>query len=795
MVTLITLGTVAQTSLPLWQAQQIYFNNPIFWLGGFLPLPGLPIALGVMTASLILHLTTKPLTFLKLGSWLAHVGVIILVFSGLAAIMGLKSGYVMAPLNQPTSLWQAESPDPAQPPGAWPVRDALPFTMTLLAFEKEIHPGTTIPARFASDVVITPIGGVPFDAHITMNAPLHVQGYTIYQSSYLEQPDRPVTSIFAVVYDRTRILPYVATAILGLGLLLHLLLRSRLFASLVVFALCLASPLSHADTWDAMGTVPLQHQGRVKPLVTVADVVVPFIQGTDSADNLQTLTTWLLSPTTLTHAPQVIVADTALRQHLKLPDVPANRYALADIVTALVPLQPTVNALRAQDPAKLAGYQKNMLTLVERAETALDIARTFALLQRDFHMTPVLAKALDIPEGSASAAHILAQNDKLIAATQTMASRAKPTQTDAAVFQLAAQLRALQPEQPNTLLRFIPPAHGSSEWLSPWQAVRQQAQLDEPQAAALAQWEEFIAHPMPSTIPTTMAVPPWRLKVESAIIHYPPISWSLVPLGLALVAAFVTPRWARHLNAAGFILLSIGLIARVVILNRPPVATLYESVIFVAWFLALASLLLHTRQRPLSVLSGSMALLLVAISHGLTQGHDTMGMLPAVLNTNFWLATHVLMITGGYGASLLVGLMGLYVLFRPSLNAQNNLHTLILTALAFTATGTLLGGIWAGQSWGRFWGWDPKENGALILTLFLIGLAHARQLKPVPHRAIATVAALTPSVVALSWFGVNLLNVGLHSYGFTNGLAYGLALFCGLNISLVAFLNIQRIRP
>jgi ABC-type transport system involved in cytochrome c biogenesis permease subunit len=254
----------------------------------------------------------------------------------------------------------------------------------------------------------------------------------------------------------------------------------------------------------------------------------------------------------------------------------------------------------------------------------------------------------------------------------------------------------------------------------------------------------------------------------------------------------------------GWGLLGLGLVVRMVILGRPPVATLYESVLFVAWG-SLGLAMLFRRSSGAILPAGILvALGLSVVSHGLTQGQDTMGMLTAVLDTNFWLATHVLTITGGYAASLLVGGLALWALLQRATLAKREARRkalrvmahLTLWAMLLTATGTLLGGIWASQSWGRFWGWDPKENGALILTLWLVMVMHLRFLKPCPTRWMLVAAASTPVVVALSWFGVNLLGVGLHSYGFATGLAGGLALFCaGYGSVVIGLMVFDRVKP
>jgi ABC-type transport system involved in cytochrome c biogenesis permease subunit len=94
--------------------------------------------------------------------------------------------------------------------------------------------------------------------------------------------------------------------------------------------------------------------------------------------------------------------------------------------------------------------------------------------------------------------------------------------------------------------------------------------------------------------------------------------------------------------------------------------------------------------------------------------------------------------------------------------------------LCFTFLGTMLGGIWADQSWGRFWGWDPKENGALLIILWTAITLHARLAGYIKDFGVAVFAIIGTMVVMLSWFGVNLLGVGLHSYGFTEGLVINL---------------------
>jgi ABC-type transport system involved in cytochrome c biogenesis permease subunit len=160
-------------------------------------------------------------------------------------------------------------------------------------------------------------------------------------------------------------------------------------------------------------------------------------------------------------------------------------------------------------------------------------------------------------------------------------------------------------------------------------------------------------------------------------------------------------------------------------------------------------------------------------------------MLVAVLNSNFWLATHVTTITMGYAAACVGGLLGHIWLIQAVLGTNSPVldktykTTLGILGVALTLTflGTNLGGIWADQSWGRFWGWDPKENGALMIVLWTALLFHAKEAKMIGPLGLAVGAVIGMMVVMWAWFGVNLLNVGLHSYGFTSGVATSLIIY------------------
>jgi len=274
--------------------------------------------------------------------------------------------------------------------------------------------------------------------------------------------------------------------------------------------------------------------------------------------------------------------------------------------------------------------------------------------------------------------------------------------------------------------------------------------------------------------------------------------------GLAfLVALMSVPFRGRWTYRAAFILLVIALIphtysivARMVIMGRPPVTNLYSTFVFVSWMCALIGLVVEYFQRNrlglITASSMGLALLMTAARFG-SEG-DTMGVMVAVLDSNFWLATHVVTISIGYAGCSASALLGHIFLLQainrpadhPSLKETDNaVYGAQAFGLIFTYLGTMLGGVWADQSWGRFWGWDPKENGALVIVLWSAILFHARVGRMIGPRLFAAGSVLGMIAVLCAWIGVNLLGVGLHSYGFTSGLARGLAIISAFEIVFV----------
>jgi cytochrome c-type biogenesis protein CcsB len=333
-----------------------------------------------------------------------------------------------------------------------------------------------------------------------------------------------------------------------------------------------------------------------------------------------------------------------------------------------------------------------------------------------------------------------------------------------------------------------------------------------------------------------------------------------------LLTFTVAPNLSESLRRSAFYLVIVaglvhtfGLIFRMALEGRPPVTNLYSSAIFIGWGTMVLGLILERIYRVGigSVVASLAGFVTLMIAHNLALGGDTMEMLRAVLDTNFWLATHVVVITLGYASTFAAGLLAILYIFlgvftpllsqklgaasrassSPALAAAKTaepvraaktlsatlvvpdgqgradrqvaaalpsrienqespmalgqalttmVYGIVCFATLFSFVGTVLGGIWADQSWGRFWGWDPKENGALLIVIWNAIILHVRWGNLVGDRGIMNLAVFGNIVTSFSWFGVNMLGIGLHSYGFMDAAFKWLMIFIASQLVVIA---------
>ncbi len=267
----------------------------------------------------------------------------------------------------------------------------------------------------------------------------------------------------------------------------------------------------------------------------------------------------------------------------------------------------------------------------------------------------------------------------------------------------------------------------------------------------------------------------------------------LLTMGLRwFLKIFEVPSWVlKTASISSLICTGLGLLymimaisMRCYIMWRPPVGNLYDTIIFICT-VAVAVLLLieyFTKEGIAATLAPLMGLALVLLARRFEVGDakDHMDPLVAVLNSNYWLTTHVITITMGYAAGLMTAFLSMTYILLSGLGLGSNLKKLLkmVTTAAYgglcltlflSLVGTVLGGIWANDSWGRFWGWDPKENGALMIVLWSLIMLHARFGGIIRDWGFHLASLFMACIVSFSWWHVNFLGEGLHNYGFTSG--------------------------
>ena len=258
-----------------------------------------------------------------------------------------------------------------------------------------------------------------------------------------------------------------------------------------------------------------------------------------------------------------------------------------------------------------------------------------------------------------------------------------------------------------------------------------------------------------------------RRKKEENLTHYSLFNQYWTSIGIFTV---------------GILIQGYGFMLRMQISGRPPVTNMYESVVWVGFGIAAIALLfeLTTRARYYLLAAAPLSVVCLVLADRLPAVLDArIEPLVPVLRDNFWLSVHVPTITLSYASFALAlalghGAMG-YYLFAPqakeSINYLSRLNYRVLQlGVLLLTTGIILGGIWAHFSWGRFWGWDPKETWALIALLCYLAPLHGRLVGWIGNFGINVASIVSFNAVLMAWYGVNfVLGTGLHSYGFSTG--------------------------
>lgn len=282
-----------------------------------------------------------------------------------------------------------------------------------------------------------------------------------------------------------------------------------------------------------------------------------------------------------------------------------------------------------------------------------------------------------------------------------------------------------------------------------------------------------------------------KVNLEVHYNHFHPFRWAYILYMLASIMVLLVwtmnkpslMKYAWVLASLGFVLHTYGFGVRMYLMDRAPVTNMYETVVWMSWgailFAAILEIIYKYRFIFFAGTLGAMVALIVADSAPAVLDPALIP-LQAVLRSNYWLTVHVMTITISYAAFFLAFVLGdiglIYYIrgeekYQDKLKAiANSIYRSMQIGIAFLAPGIILGGIWADYSWGRFWGWDPKETWALIALLGYLAVLHGRLGGWFRNFGMIAAGVVTFSLVIMAWYGVNfVLAAGLHSYGFGAG--------------------------
>lgn len=619
------------------------------------------------------------------------------------------------------------------------------------------------------------------------------------------------------------------------------LLLALLLSATTVFAADVPlSVLRDKEVVSTFATIPVQEAGRLKPLDTLARYRLLRFAGkrtigfqnpeTNKKDYLSAME-WLLvtwfRPELSQTIPLFIVDNSAAITEIGVSTESKgkrDRYSYNEILPARQTLMSKMREYQEIDSKKRTAVQSMIANLgvnfldYEMLITHFDFVRKISEDMKS--MPPEIIKAM---EGKPSRMTELLP--AVMAHVKAHPEAAAPMQNPWMMNVMRAALGAMMSGNQELSMRlFPPPAKDIEPWHGPGWIIMGAVQGKEPTAADLnwlKQYEElYLALPdsakfkasVTSLANNIRAAAAERgeakyVNLEESYLRADYFYWALICFFLGLIMLSITwaspeSGWASLLRGGAWVALSIatvlctlGIVIRCIIMQRPPITTLYETIIFITATAAIFGLIAEALTRKhygllIAAVAGTAGMFL-SIRFETGDGQDTMQQLQAVLITNFWLATHVPLINLGYSAAMVSAIISMTYLvkrlFGSIQGGDDSARSLTRMAYGFVGAGlflslvgTILGGIWANYSWGRFWGWDPKENGALMIVLMCLIILHARLGGYIREIGLHACNIITGMITVFSWFGVNQLGVGLHAYGFTDGVWFWLSMFWAL---------------
>ncbi len=712
------------------------------------------------------------------------------------------------------------------------------YSLKLIDFRHDLYVGTNTPKNFSSEVqLLDAAHNVDRRVKIWMNNPLRYGGDTIYQASFDRENSR--LTILQVVTNTGWMIPYVACMLVATGMLAHFGMMFFRFSQrqtapttdaenhslgyllthwrspavwvpaliLFVFASWVMGkarvPKLPATTMQVhqFGALPVAYDGRVKPMDTMARNTLTVLSGREKLDDESKTPaiTWLLDLITNSPASDqhrcIRIDNLEVLDFLGLQRRDGFRYSRAEVLE---------HRNQCAQQAKLASaVPKNERTLVQQKFIELgDKIVLMDILRASFASPMINTESLDAMEVgfqrldrqiallNQSGPHVVPPADATTGQWQTMLEAERNL--------IVQRVQKKEVNEATVALRTLLEAYRSAdvqkfngELVAYRKIVEQRSDEDAKVSAELTAAGQLGERKEAERLRFA------RVQFEAFFNHFNPF---VLAMSLYLVAFILAAGswlgWMTLLNRSAnwlliftFALHTFALVARVYISGRPPVTNLYSSAVFIGWGAVLFALVSERiyRYGLGNLLAAVVGFPTLFIAYNLAGDGDTFSVLQAVLDTQFWLATHVVCITLGYATTLLVGTLGAaYLLMTRVTHRLDDLQRQQLVrmmygtlcfATFFSFIGTVLGGLWADDSWGRFWGWDPKENGALMIVLWNALVLHARWGGLIRQTGLAVLATFGNVVTAWSWFGVNQMGVGLHAYGFRSNMAFWLTIF------------------
>lgn len=715
-----------------------YVYNAI-WYEMLLSFAALNMALMLYRSSMISHI----------GKFVFHAAfILILIGSGLTRYFGVDGVMKIREGASSNLIFSTEKN----------AEITIPFAVYLKDFELERYYGSRAPSAYNSDVQVRD-GNTTLDAHIYMNHTLSYKGYKFFQTFY--DPDEKGT-ILSVTKDPGVEVTYVGYALLFLGLILNLFDPKSRFRKLIVqvksstlivaFLLFAQAPLFSQSEYvqnyldehhskskevsNAFGKLVVQSRmGRMKPFNTLSQEVLYKLSGKNSLygmDAMQVSLGMLSHPSVWKNLPMIQTKTPKLREFIGIPKeqklasfedfFEGHRYKLdAELQKAL-----------AMKPSQRGTFENDLIKVDERLSIA------FMLYQG------VLFKIFPLPN---DANHTWLAFEQMFA--QLEGVEAEKLQESSTAF-----IGALFERNYDKALSYV-------NVFSAFQT-------------------KYAADIMPTKTHIEVEILFNKLLIfERLTLVY--VLLGLVLLMVAFGRVFAPQKFSTKIDktlfvivASLFIIHTCGLALRWYISGHAPLSDTYESIVYIAWSCLLFCMLFL--RRSLFALSGSvmMAGIFMFVAH---LGHidpEITNLVPVL--KSFWLSVHVSIITASYGFLALGCALGFFTLilfsFRTSsktiatikhLTSINEI-TLIL-GLSLLVIGNFLGGVWANESWGRYWGWDPKETWAYISIIVYTIILHVRLVpKLYSHYLFAVLSLLGFASILMTYFGVNFYLAGMHSY-------------------------------